>query len=72
MAGNLLGESYTGGPLAGLRITNKYDPLVRRTNLAVVNSQGAVLTATAYGYDAASRLSRVSSGAVLKTVLPCA
>jgi RHS repeat-associated protein len=61
-AGNLLGEAYTGGPLAGLRITNQYDPFLRRTNLALVNSQGAVLTATAYGYDAASRLSRVSSG----------
>ncbi len=63
-AGNRLGESYAGGPLAGLRVTNQYDLLMRRTNLAVVNSQGAVLASTAYAYDEASRLSQVSSGTV--------
>jgi len=64
VAGNRLGESYTGGPLAGLRLTNQYDHFMRRTNLAVLNSQGAVLASTAYGYDEASRLSRVNSGTV--------
>ncbi|HPC62734.1 MAG TPA: hypothetical protein PKX23_18885, partial [Verrucomicrobiota bacterium] len=49
---------------AGLRVTNQYDLLMRRTNLAVVNSQGAVLASTACAYDEASRLSQVSSGTV--------
>lgn len=32
-AGNLLAESYSGGPLAGLSLTNGYDEYLRRTNL---------------------------------------
>ena len=37
-AGQLLAESHTGGPLAGLTVTNAYDALLRRTNLALLRS----------------------------------
>jgi RHS repeat-associated protein len=58
-AGELLTESYSGGPLNGLSVTNAYDNLLRRTAVALA-SQSATLTQ--YGYDAASRLQTVSSG----------
>ncbi len=60
-AGNLLSESYLGGPLNGVSITNSYDTLLRRTNLSTLNGS-TVLYATAYGYDAASRLFTASDG----------
>lgn len=60
--GNLISEAYTSGPLNGLRLTNRYDSLFRRTNVAVINSGGTTLTAMAYGYDNASRLALVTSG----------
>ena len=59
--GQLLAESYTGGPLDGLSVTNGYDDLLRRTNVSVQNSSTPILQ-TAYAYDAASRLSTVSEG----------
>ena len=59
--GDVLSESYTAGPLAGLSITNVYDNLLRRTSLSL-NSQLSTLNSTVYGYDAASRLSTVSDG----------
>gem|GEM_PF-881523 len=58
--GNLLSESYSGGPLNGLSVTNGYDTLLRRTALALA-SQSA--TFTQYGYDPASRLQSVVNGA---------
>lgn len=58
--GDLISESYSGGPLDGLSVTNAYDPLLRRTALALA-SQSATLTQ--YGYDAASRLQGVTNGA---------
>nr|WP_321349285.1 RHS repeat-associated core domain-containing protein [uncultured Methanoregula sp.] len=69
-AGQMLGESYTGGPLDGLTVANAYDAYLRRTNLlARSTSPGgkkkaddAPLAATWYGYDAASRLQTVSDG----------
>jgi RHS repeat-associated protein len=60
-AGKLLGESYTGGPLDGLSVTNGYDTLLRRIVLSL-NSPSSTLNTNAYGYDAASRLSTVASG----------
>jgi RHS repeat-associated protein len=60
-AGDLLSETYSGGTLGGLRVTNEYDGLLRRTNLAVYSGSTRV-AATAYGYDAASRLKTVSDG----------
>ncbi len=56
-----LTESYTGGPLNGLSVTNSYDPLLRHTKLSLI-SQLSTLNSTAYGYDAASRLQSVSDG----------
>ena len=61
-AGNLLIESYSGGPLDGLSVTNRYDQHLRRTNLAILNSQSSILAFTAYAYDNASRLATVSDG----------
>jgi YD repeat-containing protein len=57
-----LAESYTGGPLDGMSVTNGYDNLLRRGSLSVLNSASGLLASTAYGYDAASRLLTVASG----------
>jgi hypothetical protein len=57
-----LTESYTGGPLNGISVTNGYDKFLRRTNLSILNSSSSVLASTAYGFDAASRLAAVSDG----------
>jgi RHS repeat-associated protein len=59
IAGQLLSESYTGGPLDGLSVTNGYDSLLRRTALTL-NSQLSTLNSVAYGYDPASRLQTVA------------
>ncbi len=56
----LLGETYTGGPLNGFSLTNGYDRLLRRTAVGVSNYS---TTLTTYGYDHASRLKTVTSGA---------
>jgi len=61
LAGGLLAESYSGGPLTGLAVTNRYDPFLRRTNLAVLQSNNPLLQQS-FGYDAASRLQTVSDG----------
>jgi len=60
LAGQLLTESWSGGPLNGLTVTNGYDQFQRRTNLTTLAS--GVLSQTMYGYDAASRLSTVNDG----------
>ncbi|HWV99693.1 MAG TPA: hypothetical protein VNZ64_08385 [Candidatus Acidoferrum sp.] len=59
-ANDLLSETYSGGTLAGLAVTNGYDTLMRRTNTVLLNPQSAVLGSVAYVYDAASRLQTVS------------
>jgi len=64
-AGQLVSESYSGGVLGGLSVTNGYDQYLRRTNLIVRGS--SVLSSTAYGYDAASRLKTVGDGTNLAT-----
>ena len=63
-AGNLLSESYSGGPLSGLSVTNGYDPYLRRTSLVLLSAQGTVLASTAYGYGQTSRLQSVSAGLI--------
>ena len=62
LAGGLLGETFSGGVLDGLTVTNGYDAYLRRTNLAVVKAGSGRLTSTTYGYDDASRLATVSDG----------
>ena len=62
LAGQLVSESFAGGPLNGLSVTNGYDQFLRRTNLALLHSPSSTLAAIAYGYDAASRLQTVSDG----------
>ncbi len=54
------GEGNNFGSLAGLRITNQFDHLQRRANLALINAQGMVLASTEYGHDTASRLKSVA------------
>ena len=56
-AGLLLSESFSGGTLDGLSVTNGYDQFLRRTNLTALAS--GVLNRTAYYYDVASRLQAV-------------
>jgi hypothetical protein len=56
-----LGESYFGGVLGGLAVTNFYDGLLRRSTLSVVKGSSSVAS-TLHGYDAASRLLTVSDG----------
>jgi RHS repeat-associated protein len=61
-AGQLLSESWSTGPLAGLSVTNGYDGLLRRSSISILDAQSSILASTAYGYDSASRLSTVSDG----------
>jgi RHS repeat-associated protein len=60
-AGNLVSESYSGGPLDGFSITNGYDRFLRRTNLVVLHSITPILQQS-FSYDASSRLGTVSDG----------
>jgi RHS repeat-associated protein len=60
-ANQLLSESFTGGPLDGLSVTNGYDQYLRRATLAALN-QFSPLSTISYTYDNASRLSSVSDG----------
>ena len=57
--GELLAESYAGGRLDGLAVTNGYDALLRRTAVALNNQPSTLVQ---YGYDAASRLATVTNG----------
>jgi len=59
--GQLLSESYIGGPLDGISATNAYDAVLRRIK-QVTLLNGSVLTTTTNGFDAASRLQVVSDG----------
>ncbi len=60
-AGNLLSEAYSGGPLNGLTVTNRYDAWLRRATNGVWNGS-TWLAQTRYGYDEASRLRTVAAG----------
>ena len=59
LAGEQISETYSGGTLGGLSLTNGYDPLLRRTNLVARNSTTALLQ-HAFAYDGASRLQKVT------------
>lgn len=61
LAGQVLSESYSGGALNGLCVSNVYDQFTRRTNLSALSSGSQLLSAT-YGYDNASRLISVADG----------
>ncbi len=56
-------ESYAGGPLNGLNVTNGCDQCLRRTNLPLLSPSSQLLTSTAHAYDPASRLLTVGDGA---------
>jgi len=60
-ANDVLSESYSGGILNGLTVTNQFDAYLRRTNVALLNGS-SVLCRAIYGYDNASRLATVSDG----------
>jgi len=62
-ANHVLSESYTGGDLAGLAVTNGYDQYLRRTALAALSGTTPLLQ-NAFAYDPASRLQTVSAGTV--------
>jgi RHS repeat-associated protein len=55
-AGLLLSETQNG-----LVVSNRYDELLRRTNVAVVVG-GTLVASTGYGYDSAGRLATVTDG----------
>ncbi len=59
--GQLLQESYAGGPLGGWSVSNGYDSVLRRT-VMVVLSNSTPLWTNQYMYDTASRLASVSDG----------
>jgi RHS repeat-associated protein len=61
-SGRLLGETYSGGPLNGMTVTNVIDSLSRRKTNGLWNGT-AWLSQTHYGYDSASRISTVDDGA---------
>ena len=60
-ASQLLTESYSGGTLNGLSVTNGYDHYLRRTNLTALNGS-TILARSTFGYDSASRLKTVADG----------
>jgi YD repeat-containing protein len=66
LAGQPLTESFSGGPLNQLSVTNCYDNFLRRTNLTSLVANNP-LVQQAFGYDAASRLQTVNDvkGSVL-------
>ena len=58
----LLVESYTGGILNGLSVTNGYDNLLCRTALSVLSANSELLSPTTFSYDSESGLSGVTNG----------
>jgi len=63
-AGQPVTESYSGGLLSGVTVSNAYDGFLRRTGLAVyTNINYNPIYLTTFGYDAASRLKAVTNGA---------
>jgi RHS repeat-associated protein len=63
-AGDVVSESYSGGPLSGLAVTNSYDPTLQRIAM-VLNSQSSTINSTTYGYDSAARLQAVTNGSTV-------
>src|SRR5207237_8734096 len=60
-SGLLLSETNSSVILAGIQIANRYDSLLRRTNLQALVTNYQYLSYS-YLYDAASRLTNVSDG----------
>jgi RHS repeat-associated protein len=60
-AGQQISESYAGGVLDGMSVTNGFDQFLRRTNLVTLQSS-TVQTRENMGYDAASRLEWAGDG----------
>jgi RHS repeat-associated protein len=56
----ILTESYSGGTLDGLSVTNGYDHLLRRTNVVGLYNGSSVLNWSEYWYGSASPLVGVS------------
>jgi RHS repeat-associated protein len=63
-ANQLLSESFSGGTLAGLAVTNAYDSFLRRTAVALSNQTSTLVQ---YGYDNASRLQNVTNSTAKAT-----
>jgi YD repeat-containing protein len=61
LANDVLSESYSGGILGGLTVTNTFDTDLRWTGVALLNGATKIYQAN-YGYDDASRLATVSDG----------
>jgi RHS repeat-associated protein len=60
--GQLDTEIYSGGLLAGLSLDRDFDSLSRLSGVSALSSQPSALSSVTYGYDAASRLSSVTTG----------
>ena len=58
--GQPLVESYTGGPLGGLSVSNIYNSLLLGTNLSIGNGSGNHIYLVKSTYDGASRLKTVT------------
>jgi RHS repeat-associated protein len=63
-AGRRLSESYSGGALSGLAVTNDFDSFQRRKSTIVAGYGG---TKNGYTYDIAGRLSTVGDGTNVAT-----
>lgn len=61
--GQVAGEAFTSGSLAGMATAMDFDSLLRRTSVTGSNGSG-VLFSQGYGYDAASRLGSASEGTI--------
>jgi RHS repeat-associated protein len=59
LANELLADSFSGGPLDGLSVTNGYDADLRRTLVSAL-AGGNQFQSASYGYDYASRLASVT------------
>jgi len=56
--GALMKESFSGGVLGSLSLTNGYDQWLRRTNLVALKANNPLIQQS-YGFDPASRLQTV-------------
>ena len=59
LANELLSESFTGGIMDGLTVTNSFDAYLRRSSLSALSGSQTLATAN-YAYTSDSRLSTVS------------
>ena len=58
-ANELISETFSGGTLAGLAVTNAYDAYLRRTAVALDTQPSTLVN---YAYDSAGRLNTVTNG----------